>query len=132
MAQVTVTKATFEDRAIWKGIDRWKTPFSTIVRQMPGLTPAFAVTNTRPWATLGAMEKVHAREPHYYLEILGTRRSAQGKGIGSTVMEGCSSAAIAKACLRTWSHPTRGTSPSTPGTASWSVNRFHVLLEPRR
>jgi GNAT superfamily N-acetyltransferase len=74
--------------AIWKGIDQWKTPFSTIVRQMPGLTLAFGVTNTRPWSILGAMEKVHPREPHYYLETLGTRRSAQGKGIGSAVMEG--------------------------------------------
>ncbi|HWC39036.1 MAG TPA: hypothetical protein VG476_10930, partial [Acidimicrobiales bacterium] len=27
--------------AIWKGIDRWKTPVSTMVRQLPGLTRAF-------------------------------------------------------------------------------------------
>jgi GNAT superfamily N-acetyltransferase len=74
--------------AIWKGIDRWKTPVSTIVRQLPGLTFAFGVTNTRPWAILGAMEKVHPTQPHYYLETLGTRQSAQGKGVGSAVMEG--------------------------------------------
>jgi GNAT superfamily N-acetyltransferase len=72
--------------AIWKGIDRWKTPFSTIVRQMPGITAAFGLTNRRPLAILGAMEKVHPHEPHYYLETLGTRRAVQGKGVGSAVM----------------------------------------------
>jgi GNAT superfamily N-acetyltransferase len=72
--------------AIWKGIDRWKTPPSTIVRQMPGMTLAFGVTNRRPLKILGAMEKVHPREPHYYLETVGTRRAVQGKGVGSAVM----------------------------------------------
>ena len=72
--------------AIWKGIDRWKTPISSIVRQMPGATLAFGVRNRRPLQILGVMEKVHPREPHYYLETLGTRKAVQGKGLGSAVM----------------------------------------------
>jgi GNAT superfamily N-acetyltransferase len=72
--------------AIWKGIDRWKTPLSVIIRQTPGLALAFGPANARPWKVLTAMEKVHPREPHYYLETLGTRRAVQGKGVGSAVM----------------------------------------------
>jgi GNAT superfamily N-acetyltransferase len=72
--------------AIWKGIDRWKTPPSTILRQTPGMALAFGPGNSRPWKVLGAMEKVHPREPHYYLETLGTKQAVQGKGVGSAVM----------------------------------------------
>ena len=32
------------------------------------------------------MEKIHPTEPHYYLEVLGTKQGLQGKGIGSAVM----------------------------------------------
>jgi GNAT superfamily N-acetyltransferase len=72
--------------AIWKGIDRWKTPMSSILRQAPSMTLAFGPVNARPWKVLGVMEKVHPREPHYYLETLGTKQAVQGKGVGSAVM----------------------------------------------
>ena len=72
--------------AIWKGIDRWKTPLSSILRQSPSMALAFGPGNARPWKVLGVMEKVHPREPHYYLETLGTKPAVQGKGVGSAVM----------------------------------------------
>ena len=50
------------------------------------MTLAFGMSNRRPFQILGTMEKVHPREPHYYLEAIGTRQAAQGKGVGSAVM----------------------------------------------
>ena len=35
---------------------------------------------------LGQMEKVHPREPHWYLAILGTDPPEQGKGVGGSLM----------------------------------------------
>ncbi len=35
----------------------------------------------------GQIEHAHPREPHYYLAVLGTDPSAQGKGLGSAVMQ---------------------------------------------
>ena len=72
--------------AIWKGIDRWKTPPSSILRQAPSMALAFGPGNARPWKIFGVMEKVHPREPHYYLETLGTKQAVQGKGVGTAVM----------------------------------------------
>jgi ribosomal protein S18 acetylase RimI-like enzyme len=35
------------------------------------------------------LEAHHPKEPHYYLFLLGVRQSAQGHGIGSTLLEAC-------------------------------------------
>jgi GNAT superfamily N-acetyltransferase len=35
---------------------------------------------------LTTIEKVHPTEPHYYLEVLGTRQGQQSKGVGSSVI----------------------------------------------
>jgi len=35
---------------------------------------------------LSAIEKVHPKEEHYYLEALGTRQDLQSKGVGSAVI----------------------------------------------
>ena len=72
--------------AIWKGLDQWKTPTTTVLRQAPAITRAFGVGNLRPLRVLGAMEKAHPSEPHYYLEAIGTRQDWQSKGVGSAVM----------------------------------------------
>ncbi|MEM7138409.1 MAG: GNAT family N-acetyltransferase [Myxococcota bacterium] len=40
----------------------------------------------RAVSMLQKMSKHHPREPHYYLFSIGTRRSAQGRGVGSSLI----------------------------------------------
>ena len=37
-------------------------------------------------SALTAVEKVHPKEEHYYLEVLGTHQDKQSKGIGTAVI----------------------------------------------
>jgi GNAT superfamily N-acetyltransferase len=72
--------------AVWRGIDQWKLPAGDIVRSLPAMARSLRARLPIALQLLGAMEKVHPTEPHYYLEFLGTRRERQGKGGGSAVM----------------------------------------------
>ena len=47
---------------------------------------AFGTKVPRLVGALTAIEKVHPKEEHYYLEVLGTHQDRQSKGIGSAVM----------------------------------------------
>ena len=54
------------------------------------LAPLLRHTRTRTPQTLrllAAVDSRHPRQPHYYLGVLGTDPPAQGKGLGSAVME---------------------------------------------
>jgi GNAT superfamily N-acetyltransferase len=73
-----------EDRqaaALWAPPDRWHTPLSELLRtRIINLrTPLFLVGGIR-------VERRHPTTPHYYLAILGVEPSAQGQGLGSTVL----------------------------------------------
>jgi GNAT superfamily N-acetyltransferase len=72
--------------AVWRGIDQWKLPPVEIARSLPAMVSSLRVRLPTALQLLGAMEKVHPTEPHYYLEFLGTRRDRQGHGGGSAVM----------------------------------------------
>jgi GNAT superfamily N-acetyltransferase len=72
--------------AVWKGIDGWKTPTWSIVRQAPSLITVFELRILRALRVLEAMEHAHPELPHYYLQTLGTRREAQSHGVGSAVL----------------------------------------------
>jgi GNAT superfamily N-acetyltransferase len=41
----------------------------------------------RALALLSQVEKVHPKEPHWYLAVLGTAPEHQGKGVGSALMK---------------------------------------------
>lgn len=72
--------------AVWRGIDRWKIPPADIVRSLPSTLRSLRLGLVRSLGMLSAMEKAHPKEPHYYLEFLGTRADAQGRGGGSAVL----------------------------------------------
>src|SRR5712692_6111047 len=73
--------------AVWKTHpadepdDRW-----AIVRQAPALLHALRLGIPRARQAAAATAAVHPAEPHYYLEVLGTRRKDQGEGHASTVL----------------------------------------------
>lgn len=72
--------------AIWKAPTKWKMPNGDLVRVMPAMLRAFGIKAPRMIGALSAIEKVHPKDEHYYLEGLGTRQDMQSKGVGSAVI----------------------------------------------
>lgn len=73
--------------AMWAPPGQWRTPLGEVVKHLPALLPVFGRNTLRALKTLATVEKVHPREPHYYLAVLGTEPAAQGKGIGSGLLQ---------------------------------------------
>lgn len=72
--------------SLWKPPGKWKLGNAAILRSLPELLRAFG---RRLPASLEIERKVEARhpiEPHWYLAILGTDPTAQGKGIGGALI----------------------------------------------
>ena len=71
--------------AIWAPPDRWRTS----VRDGLGLAAAILRSAgpraLRSMAVLSRIERVHPKEPHWYLAVLGTDPAHQGKGIGGAL-----------------------------------------------
>jgi ribosomal protein S18 acetylase RimI-like enzyme len=72
--------------ALWDPPGRWRISVAAQLRQLPGL---LRVLGTRTFAVLrglGEIERAHPIEPHWYLAVLGTDPSAQGRGLGSALL----------------------------------------------
>ena len=72
--------------AIWKHPNRWKMPNGDMVRAAPAMLRAIGTKIPRMIGALTAIEKVHPKEEHYYLEVLGTHQASQSKGVGSAMI----------------------------------------------
>jgi GNAT superfamily N-acetyltransferase len=72
--------------AIWQPVGKWKVPTGDLVRALPGMVRSFRTRTPAMIGALTAIEKRHPTEPHYYLEVLGTRQGQQSKGVGSHVI----------------------------------------------
>ena len=80
---------TDEDRigvAIWKPPNQWKMTTSDMVRALPAMLRGLGTKTPRMIGAFNAIEKVHPKEEHYYLEVLGTHQAKQSKGIGTAVI----------------------------------------------
>ena len=72
--------------AIWKAPNKWKTSTGDMFRALPAMLRALGTKTPRMISAFNAIEKVHPKEEHYYLEALGTRQDMQSKGVGSAVI----------------------------------------------
>ena len=77
--------AGVEAAALWSAPGQWKVRGFDVVREAPTAL-LFGRRLPQAFRFLQEMEKVHAREPHWYLGVLGTDPLQQGKGFGSAVM----------------------------------------------
>jgi GNAT superfamily N-acetyltransferase len=80
---------TDEDRSaasLWDPPGQWRMTLGQIARGGRWLIPAFGTRTPRALRALSAIERVHPREPHYYLAVLGTDPDHQGQGRGSAAM----------------------------------------------
>lgn len=69
--------------ALWAAPDRWHVPAGEALRLLRLLNrraPLLA-------AGFGRVERLHPREPHFYLAALGVEPAAQGRGLGSRLLQ---------------------------------------------
>jgi GNAT superfamily N-acetyltransferase len=71
--------------AIWFAPGHWKLGGLEMLTQIPMIL-RFGKQTPRALRLLGQIEKVHPKEPHWYLAVLGTDTAHQGKGIGSALL----------------------------------------------
>jgi GNAT superfamily N-acetyltransferase len=71
--------------AIWFAPGQWRTGGIELLGQIPMLF-RMGLETPRALSVLGLVEKVHPKEPHWYLAVLGTDPEHQGKGVGSALM----------------------------------------------
>ena len=81
-----ILRSAQSDAAIWQPVGKWKVPAGDLARGLPAMVRAFRLRTPAMMGALTAIEKSHPKEPHYYLEVLGTRKDRQSKGIGSAVI----------------------------------------------
>ncbi len=72
--------------SLWAEPGHWRMPVSEMARSVPSLLPTFATSLPRALRTLSAVERAHPTEAHWYLAVLGTDPSKQGRGIGSALL----------------------------------------------
>jgi ribosomal protein S18 acetylase RimI-like enzyme len=80
------TTADLSGGALWAPPGKWQTPPVNLLRSTPRLTFALGTRIPIALRTIAAVEKVHPREPHWYLAVLGTEPAWQGKGVGSALL----------------------------------------------
>jgi GNAT superfamily N-acetyltransferase len=79
----------YEAAALWRPPGRWHTPFYRYVIHGPQLQfpRIFGLGGlARAASALSHIEKQHPKEPHYYLQVVGTDPKRQGNGFGGVVM----------------------------------------------
>lgn len=73
--------------AIWAAPKRFRIPARRMLRHLPRAFAALGPSGFARMLSMTDVEKLHPREPHYYLAVLGTDPKHQGKGLGSAVLK---------------------------------------------
>ncbi len=84
---VVLTADGHAGAALWDAPGTWRTTWPDVARSAPMMLSAIGPRLPRALRGLGAMEKTHPREPHWYLAVLGTDPPHQGKGVGSALID---------------------------------------------
>ncbi|HET8929887.1 MAG TPA: GNAT family N-acetyltransferase [Acidimicrobiales bacterium] len=72
--------------ALWAPPGAWRTSLVDMARWAPSALRLFGLHLPRSLSALAVVDKVHPREPHWYLALLGTDPDQQGTGLGSAVL----------------------------------------------
>ena len=83
---LTFATPGFESVSVWAPPDHWKVPFSQIARNTPTFLKLYTWRFVPNLMVLADIERRHPKEPHYYLEFVGTSPAAQGTGMGTKVI----------------------------------------------
>lgn len=75
-----------EAAAIWRPPNTWHIPFRQYLTNGPKLLGIFGSHAFRALQSMDRLEKHHPREPHWYLQAIGTDPPFQGKGFGGILL----------------------------------------------
>ena len=80
------TTAAISGGAIWLPPGHRQPPLLAMLTQLPALVSALGRRTPAGAAVFSALQANHPKEPHWYLQILGTEPAEQGTGIGRALM----------------------------------------------
>ena len=72
--------------ALWRRPGEWRTPTSRMLRIAGPMVATFGTALPRALRLMTLLESHHAVPPHWYLEFVGCRPAARGKGLGGAVI----------------------------------------------
>jgi GNAT superfamily N-acetyltransferase len=73
--------------AVWGPPGRWRVPMLRTLRPARQMTKAFGRRLPLAIWTQLRLERLHAREPHWYLHYLGVEPRRQGRGLGGALLD---------------------------------------------
>jgi ribosomal protein S18 acetylase RimI-like enzyme len=76
-----------EGATVWASPGAWETPATEILRSAPNLLRSFGRRTVQNLKVLSVLEAHHPKEPHWYLEFIGTDPAHQGKGVGTALLQ---------------------------------------------
>ena len=76
----------YEAATLWRPPGHWHMPFWQYIVHARELLGIFGARAFEVMQTMDTVEKVHPKEPHWYLQAIGTVPTAQGKGFGGRVL----------------------------------------------
>lgn len=75
-----------ESAALWRPPNSWHIPFYQYITNGPRLLRIFGRDALRAMAAMDRLESKHPREPHWYLQAIGTDPLYQGRGYGGVLL----------------------------------------------
>jgi len=76
----------YEAAALWRPPGKWHIPVWQYLSNGPAFLSIFGAGALRAMTIMDQIEKNHPREPHWYLQAIGTDPGKQGKGYASVLM----------------------------------------------
>ncbi len=75
-----------EAATLWRPPNQWHMHFWQYITNAPEMLGVFGANALGVITTMDQVEKNHPKEPHWYLQTIGTDPAKQGKGFGSLIM----------------------------------------------
>lgn len=76
----------YEAATFWRPPDKWHLSLWDYIANGHELLTAFGSGTLRVMSAMDVIEARHPKEPHWYLQTIGTDPAKQGKGFGSLIM----------------------------------------------
>ena len=76
----------YEAATFWRPPNRWHLTLWDYVANGPELISVFGTQTVRVMRAMDTIEARHPKQPHWYLQTIGTDPAKQGKGFGSLIM----------------------------------------------
>src|ERR1041385_2962941 len=80
------TTSGYECATLWRPPNEWHVPWWQYLINGPEMLRIFGAGAVNVMSTMDTIEKVHPKEPHWYLQVIGTDPPKQGKGFASLAM----------------------------------------------